>query len=283
MADIVVYGGSFAAAAAAAKAAANAPNKTVAVIIPDPVSSTGSSFGSIGTVGGQNCFDVRNWNGDNPVKGTFSWWISRWGQFYGVDQMANQLKNDVIKYSNLTVYYGYDIKSFASAGNPYRITQVTICSVSRNSAGIIAWGGTTQIITGTVFIDASDDGRLARIANFGGTVGRYDWPAACLDAEERGNSGRARQQVATRMFKVKGVQYGAPGDMVWGNPSGVEYCYGGLTAYRTDPVLVAFNNTYGPQGVRPQAHERGAGRGGVHRVVDQLAPGIQCGRAGLQP
>lgn len=218
MADIVVYGGSFAAAAAAAKAAANAPNKTVAVIIPDPVSSTGSSFGSIGTVGGQNCFDVRNWNGDNPVKGTFSWWISRWGQFYGVDQMANQLKNDVIKYSNLTVYYGYDIKSFASAGNPYRITQVTICSVSRNSAGIIAWGGTTQIITGTVFIDASDDGRLARIANFGGTVGRYDWPAACLDADERGNSGRARQQVATRMFKVKGVQYGAPGDMVWGNP-----------------------------------------------------------------
>ncbi|MEG0322280.1 MAG: FAD-dependent oxidoreductase, partial [Oscillospiraceae bacterium] len=110
MADIVVYGGSFAAAAAASKAAANAPNKMVAVIIPDPVSDTGSSFGSIGTVGGQNCFDIRSWkNGgvtDNPVKATFSWWISRWGQFYSVDQMEAQLKSQVTKNSKDTVYYG---------------------------------------------------------------------------------------------------------------------------------------------------------------------------------
>lgn len=268
MADIVVYGGSFAAAAAASKAAANAPNKSVAVIIPDPVSSSGSSFGSIGTVGGQNCFDLRNWNhngvNDNPIKGTFSWWLSRWGQFYNVDQMAAQLKSDVVKYANLTVYYGYDIKSFAAASNPYRITQVNICSVSRNASGVVVWGSSAQTISGTVFIDASDDGRLARIANFGGTVGRYDWPAAYLDADEKTGSGKGRQQAATLMFKVKGVQYGAAGDMEWGSPSGVQYCSGGWTAYKTDPTMLAFNNAYGPQGyaIKPMnAAQDGTGSG----------------------
>lgn len=248
MADIVVYGGSFSAAAAAAKAAAHAPAKEIAVIIPDPVSSIGSSFGSIGTIGGQNCFDIRSWEGSNPVQGTFSWWFSRWGQFYNTDLMAALLKYDVTKYSNIKVYYGYDIKSFAAASNPYRITQVTVCSISRNSAGVVAWGNSMEVISGTVFVDASDDGRLARLANFSGSVGRYDWPAQYLDADERGPEGKARQQAATLMFKVKGVQYGAAGNMEWGCPSGVQYCCGGWNEYKTDPTILAFNATYGPQG-----------------------------------
>lgn len=41
------------------------------------------------------------------------------------------------------------------------------------------------------------------MSNFGGTVGRYDWPASLLDSDERGSNGKARQQVATLMFKVK--------------------------------------------------------------------------------
>ena len=55
--DIVVYGGGFAGVAAAAKAAANtASNKTIALIVPDPVdhNGNGSCLGSIGTIGGQN-------------------------------------------------------------------------------------------------------------------------------------------------------------------------------------------------------------------------------------
>lgn len=262
MADIVVYGGSFSAAAAAAKATSHAPTKKVAVIIPDPVSSTGSSFGSIGTIGGQNCFDVRNWRGSNPVQGTFSWWFSRWGQFYNTDLMAAQLKSDVVKYSNIEVYYGYDIKTFASAQNPTRLTQVTVCNIYRNTSGVVVWGTSTQVIPGTVFIDASDDGRLTRLANFSGTVGRYDWPSQYLEPEEIGPNGKARQQAATLMFKVKGVQYGATGNMIWGCPSGVQYCCGGWNEYKTDPVILAFNNTYGPQGyaLKPMnAAQDGAG------------------------
>lgn len=252
MADIVVYGGSFAAAAAASKAADNAPNKSVVVIIPDPVTSSGSSFGSIGTIGGQNCFDIRNWtkNGitDNPIKGSFSWWYSTQKQFYNTDQMAAQIKNDVTKYSNVTVYYGYDIQGVSTANNPFRITQVSIRNINRNSSGVVVWGSSTKTISGSVFIDASDDGRLARVSNFGGTVGRYDWPANYLDSDERGTSGKARQQAATLMFKVTGVEYGASGNMTWGTPYGVRYCAGGWNEYKTDPVIVNFNNTYGPQG-----------------------------------
>lgn len=191
--------------------ASHAPNKQIAVIIPDPVSSTGSSFGSIGTIGGQNCFDIRNWNGSNPVQGTFSWWFSRWGQFYNTDLMAAQLKSDVVKYSNIKVYYGYDIKTFASAQNPTRLTQVTVCNICRDTSGVVVWGNTTEVIPGSVFIDASDDGRLTRLANFSGTVGRYDWPTQYLEPEEIGPNGKARQQAATLMFKVRVCSTELPG------------------------------------------------------------------------
>lgn len=80
-----------------------------------------------------------------------------------------------IKDSNVTVYYGYDICSFNTASNPYRISQVTIKKITRNSTtGFLQWSTGTHTLSGTVFIDASDDGRLTRLVNFGGTVGRYD-------------------------------------------------------------------------------------------------------------
>lgn len=249
MADIVVYGGSFSAAAAASKAAAQAPNKSVVVIIPDPVTSTGSSFGSIGTIGGQNFFDTRSYKGHYVTEGSFSWWYSLSGQFYNVDSMAARLKNDVTKYSNVTVYYGYDICSFSAAGSPYRITQLTIKSISRNSSGVVVWGTSTATVTGTVFIDASDDGRLARIANSACTVGRYDWPANRLDPDERGSTGKARQQAATLMFKVTNVDYqDTSGDVQFGIQDGVRFAQYGTKTYSTNQTIVAFNNKYGPQG-----------------------------------
>ena len=68
MANIIIYGGGFQAAAAASKAASQAGNAQIYVIIPYPVSDTSKAFGSIGTLGGQNYFDVRSWNGAFPYK-----------------------------------------------------------------------------------------------------------------------------------------------------------------------------------------------------------------------
>lgn len=262
MADIVVYGGSFAGVAAAAKAAANAPNKTVAIIVPDPVGQTGSCFGSIGTIGGQNYFDDRKWtkNGvaDFVCKGTYAWW-SRGGQFYNTDDMAALLESDLTKYgSRITMYKGYDISSigWASGG----ITSVTLKKLKRNSTGVVQWDTSVaaQTVSGTVFIDASDTGRLTRISNFGGTVGRYDWPADILDADERGSSGKAHQQAATLMFKVTGVNTSAVEydeksggyKAVFTNHDGTTpYCAAaGHHTYKNNAIVKNFNNTWGPLG-----------------------------------
>lgn len=274
MADIVVYGGSFAGVAAAAKAAANAPNKTIAIIVPDPVGQTGSCFGSIGTIGGQNYFDDRRWtkNGvtDFVCKGTYAWW-RRNGQFYNTDDMAALLENDLAKYgSQITMYKGYDISSigWASGG----LTSVTLKKLKRNSTGVVQWDTSVaaQTVSGTVFIDASDTGRLTRVANFGGTVGRYDWPANLLDADERGSSGKAHQQAATLMFKITGVNTQAVENVVGGTGTknvfmlkeGLYCAAAGHDTYYNNQIVKAFNNTYGPQGfaIKPfNAAQNGVG------------------------
>lgn len=258
MADIVVYGGSFAGVAAAAKAAANAPSKTIAIIVPDPVGQTGSCFGSIGTIGGQNFFDEKRWNGTDVTKGTYAWW-RKGGQFYNTDAMAAKLESDLTKYgSQITMYKGYDISkvSWGSSG----ISSVTLKKLKRDSTGVVQWDTSVaaQTLSGTVFIDASDTGRLTRLSNFGGTVGRYDWPEELLDADEKGSSGKAHQQAATLMFKIKGVDTSAEEkDLKHGgmkkvfeedDNTGIYYAAAGHDTYYNNQAVKDFNDENGPQG-----------------------------------
>ena len=254
--DIVVYGGGFAGVAAAAKAAANtASNKTIALIVPDPVdhNGNGSCLGSIGTIGGQNFFDIRD---ASVTKGTFNWWRTKLGQHYGVDEMAALLKSDLAKYgSKIKYYYGYDI---SSVGWDSRITSLTVKQIKRNpTTGIVEWESVQHTINGTVFIDASESGRLTRRANFGGTTGRFDFPATYLDADEKANYGKGRQQAATLMFKIKGFpinQYFS--DKVIDlevrnhlNSSKVCSATGGKVDYKKkDGKIHDFNEKYGPKG-----------------------------------
>jgi len=253
MADIVVYGGSFAGVAAAAKAASKAPNKTVALIVPD----TSGMLGGIGTAGGQNFFDIRRYNNNTTYaqQGSFSWWRNSLGQFYSTVSMSNLMKSDLAKYSSrLTIYYGYDIKSVAHVTSPYRITSVTIRKIKRSTASTTAhyvvWGTQSLTISGSVFIDASEDGRLTRLANFGGTVGRYDWPASRLEAFETGLSGKARQQAATLMFKVRGVSTQYSADVTYVNDPNTSVIggYGGKNTYKNNQTIKDFNLAHGPDG-----------------------------------
>ena len=55
-------------------------------------------------------------------------------------------------------------------------------------------------VLGKVFIDASDEGRLTRLAGEPFVVGRQDWPWEYLPEDEKE---MARQQAATLMFQVK--------------------------------------------------------------------------------
>ena len=273
--DIVVYGGTVAGVAAAAKAAGNLKgirDKKIALIIPDPVDHNGNGvcLGGLATVGGQNYFDQRNWSRHglpdvHPAQGTYAWWSDNGKhQFYGVKNLADTMKQDLAKYgSMISYYYGYDITS-VSWGNG-KISSVNLKQIKRDaSTGVVVWENTTATVKGTVFIDASDSGRLTRLSNFGGTVGRYDFPAHALDASEKSSPGQGRQQVATLMFKVTGIDTPVREiDLSGKSPDGMRDVFvvptakeehkeargnGGKYAYKNNTTIVNFNNKYGPQG-----------------------------------
>lgn len=273
--DIVVYGGTVAGVAAAAKAAGNLKgirDKKIALIIPDPVDHNGNGvcLGGLATVGGQNYFDQRNWSRDglpdvHPAQGTYAWWSDNGKhQFYGVKNLADTMKQDLAKYgSMISYYYGYDITGIGWANG--KITSVDLKQIKRDaSTGVVVWENTTATVKGTVFIDASDSGRLTRLSNFGGTVGRYDFPAHALDASEKSSPGQGRQQVATLMFKVTGIDTSVREiDLSGKSPDGMRDVFvvptakeehkeargnGGKYAYKNNTTIVNFNNKYGPQG-----------------------------------
>ena len=257
---IVVYGATMAGVAAAAKAAKNAPSATIHLIVPDPVDYNGNGccLGAIGTVGGQNFFDI-GWKDvlarTYYTNGSFKWWCGQMGQHYNVDAMSDLLKRDLTKAEyggRIKIHYAYDITGIGWESS--HITEVRLKRIFRDTDGTVKWDekADTLTIAGDVFIDASESGRLTRMSNFGGTVGRYDWPASLLDSDERGSNGKARQQVATLMFKVKNFdRFKADDDELTAGDTdnhGVYSATGGTRAYKTNTKILNFNNTHGPEG-----------------------------------
>ena len=258
--SIVVYGATMAGVAAAAKAAKNAPSATIHLIVPDPVDYNGNGccLGAIGTVGGQNFFDI-GWKDvlarTYYTNGSFKWWCGQMGQHYNVDAMSDLLKRDLTKAEyggRIKIHYAYDITGIGWESS--HITEVRLKRIFRDTDGTVKWDekADTLTIAGDVFIDASESGRLTRMSNFGGTVGRYDWPASLLDSDERGSNGKARQQVATLMFKVKNFdRFKADDDELTAGDkdnNGVYSATGGTRAYKTNTKILNFNNTHGPEG-----------------------------------
>ena len=257
---IVVYGATMAGVAAAAKEAKNAPSATIHLIVPDPVDYNGNGccLGAIGTVGGQNFFDI-GWKDvlarTYYTNGSFKWWCGQMGQHYNVDAMSDLLKRDLTKAEyggRIKIHYAYDITGIGWESS--HITEVRLKRIFRDTDGTVKWDekADTLTIAGDVFIDASESGRLTRMSNFGGTVGRYDWPASLLDSDERGSNGKARQQVATLMFKVKNFdRFKADDDELTAGDkdnNGVYSATGGTRAYKTNTKILNFNNTHGPEG-----------------------------------
>ena len=251
---IVVYGATMAGVAAAAKAAKNAPSATIHLIVPDPVDYNGNGccLGAIGTVGGQNFFDI-GWKDvlarTYYTNGSFKWWCGQMGQHYNVDAMSDLLKRDLTKAEyggRIKIHYAYDITGIGWESS--HITEVRLKRIFRDTDGTVKWDekADTLTIAGDVFIDASESGRLTRMSNFGGTVGRYDWPASLLDSDERGSNGKARQQVATLMFKVKNFdRFKADDDELTAGDkdnNGVYSATGGTRAYKTNTKISSLYN-----------------------------------------
>ncbi|MDI6711194.1 MAG: FAD-dependent oxidoreductase [Bacillota bacterium] len=235
--DLVVYGGSFAGCAAVAQAAYRLPaDRTVALVVPE------SALGSIGTVGGQNYFDIRRWKGRLVTQGSFRRWLDAYGQGYPTAAMAEILKQDLLCLGgdHVTILFRHEVESLGTTAGG-RITHVDVRPVARDPESLeIHWAGPPRRLSAALFIDASDTGRLTRLAGVPVTSGRYD------------RAGDNYQQTATLMFKVRGLDVDAA--LAYRDPSGgADFKYGrdadlsllgwggGRFVWQRDPVIRQYN------------------------------------------
>ena len=232
--DIVIYGGTFAGVAAACKAAtyikANGGNKKIALIIPD----TSGMLGGTGTAGGQNFIDIMPNLANGTCKagifhgGTFEYIYKNYRQlkqYYSVHDMANKMKTVINNQNNnssntiITLFpdlnnsllpsgYGYDIVEISKNSSTGVITSVKIRAIKRDTDGVVRYDQANSyypdyILNGSVFVDASEDGKLTSVSGVGPSIGRQDWPEEFLpEDDERCCDSSCRQQAATLMFKV---------------------------------------------------------------------------------
>ena len=246
--DVVVYGGGFAGVAAAGGATRLRPGARVLLIAPESNFVVGGLF----TAGGQNFWDVRYWGGETPQAGSFARWFAALGQFYSVEAMADLLWAELAGLGVQTLI-GYDFEDYTYQGPPQRLTGLHLRNLVPADSGGWGWGDRVQRVRGTVFIDASDDGRLARLSGTVATRGRADWPAVCLQPDETGLTGTPLNQAATLMFQVTGVVPGLYGDMAFTEAADTASrttwgAWGGKQTYASHPAVVAFNDAGGPRG-----------------------------------
>ncbi|MDD2212336.1 MAG: FAD-dependent oxidoreductase [Clostridia bacterium] len=263
--DVVIYGGGFAGCASAYSAAWAAPEKKVLLIVPEPV----AQLGGLGTVGGQNFADIRYWQNQLVTAGSFQRWFEKSGQFYNTEQMAEIITKDLARFANVTILYQHDLRKVKTekiAKGQRVIKSIVLAPVYRDEQGAILWGKGRSKVEGEVFIDASAEGRLARLASIPLVVGRQDWPREYLPLEEQEEEW-ARQQAATLMFKVKGVktptQPDLKGDLHFvTDTQGSWAIVGGKETWQSNAVVRRFNERYGSQGfaIKPlNAAQNGAG------------------------
>lgn len=244
--DIVIYGGGYAACAAATSAAEINPRQEITMIVPYPE----DNLGGIGTVGGQNFMDLRFWNNEFVTKGSLYRWYQKLGRFYNTEELAAEMNTEIESYPHLTVIYGKDIQSTSIQNQ--EIKSISLRPVQKTQNGCTSWTGEDHQLSARVFIDASENGRLARLAGISASLGRQDWPLDLLPPGEV-KEPPARQQAATLMFKVRGVEL-PPGQRIisgWQfvkDHTGSWGLAGGVDVFETDPVLKEFNRKYGPQG-----------------------------------
>jgi len=178
--------------------------------------------------------------------------------------MAQIIAKDLAQFPNLQIMYSNDISLVELKDK--KINKIHIYPLDRDESGSVSWQEGLTVISAGVFIDASDDGRLARMADAPHTVGRQDWPTQYLTDKEL-TSSYTYQQAATLMFKVSGLEMPdipqTLGDFTFTRDgSGSWGLAGGSKTWNSNALVIGFNERYKAEGlaIKPiNAAQDGAG------------------------
>lgn len=185
--DVVVYGGSFSGYAAVRMMQRQNPSLRILVIVPQ------RQLGEIGTVGAQNFWDLRGLSA-GWIGGTFKDLFEPFDRAYDPEAMAAVMADRLAFDPNIDVRYGTDIVNAVVRNGEVRSLELQTLSRLPDGRELFDRESGTMKVDAKVFIDASFNGRLLRLAGFTGITGRQDY------ADQR-------QQAVTLMFEIEGLDY----------------------------------------------------------------------------
>jgi hypothetical protein len=184
--DIVVYGGTMPGVAAATNASALlGDERSVLLVNPQP------RWG-----GGSNVWNFRNWNhgGDSttPQAGTFRRWYRMTGQAFDPQDLAELCQDQLRGDPNIDALGFWGISNVRKTDGELRAAEV---APLKRVDGKTKFSGESVIVSGDQFIDASESGRLTRLADIPLSIGRQDWASD------------TRQMAATLMVKMTDIDW----------------------------------------------------------------------------
>jgi hypothetical protein len=185
--DIVVYGGSFSGYAAVRMIQRENPGLRVLLIVPQ------RQLGEIGTAGAQNFWDLRGYS-EGWIGGTFRELFEAFDRAYDPEAMAAFMADRLAFDPNVDIRYGTDIVNVAVRNGEVRSLDLQTLSRLPDGREIFESESGAMRVEAKIFIDASFNGRLLRLAGFTGITGREDYADR-------------RQQAVTLMFEIEGLDF----------------------------------------------------------------------------
>lgn len=197
--EIVIYGGGPQAVSAALTAISSSIRADVLMIVPE------RQLGSIMTAGRQNLFDL-NYHKPSSLPpglpadytgsqgGSLYRFVKALGAVFAPSEMEDYFVRETNASGRIRVLYETDITQADFQKNSASLAELHFRKIRKDpQTGRYLFTGATASVQAKVFIDASETGRLLRLAGADYTTGR----------EDKGKD--QLQMVATLMYKVKGV------------------------------------------------------------------------------
>lgn len=185
--DVVVYGGSFSGYSAVRSIQKENPSARVLILVPQ------RQLGEIGTVAAMNFWDLRGYD-RGWIGGSFKELFEKFDRAYDPDEMSAFMAEQLAFDPNIEIHYGVDLRSAKVVDGEVKEVQFQGLNQLPDGREVFDPNDPPSRVEARVFIDASYNGRLLRLAGFQGVTGREAY------AEKR-------QQAVTLLFEIEGLDY----------------------------------------------------------------------------